>query len=117
MDKFSKILLKKVEKERSARLNRTSFLLGRNPYGLAKTYLTIVYADGKAAVWIRADPGFISYARPLPSVIGQRQKHSLVALKAFWKILLHTFPTSLFPVGGINSCASFAPTFESKVIL
>jgi len=97
MDKFSKILLKKVEKERSAGLKRTSFLLlGRKPYGLAKAYLTIVYADGKTAGWIRADPGFISDAGTLSAVIGERQKDTVIAFKAFWEILLHTFPTSLF---------------------
>jgi hypothetical protein len=86
-----------VEKERSADLKRTSFLLGRNPYGLAKAYLAIVYADGKTADWIRADPGFISDAGTLSAVIGERQKDTVIAFKAFWEILLHTFPTSLFP--------------------
>ena len=97
MDKFSKIILKKVEKERSANLKKNFFLLlGRKPYGLAKAYLAIIYADGKTADWIRADPGFIFDAGTLSAVIGERQKDTVVAFKAFGKILLHTFPTSLF---------------------
>jgi hypothetical protein len=71
------------------------FLLRRDADGLAKTYLAVVYTDGKATTRIRANPGFIHYARTLPPVIGERQEHSLIALKTFWKNFLHSYPSSL----------------------
>jgi hypothetical protein len=59
---------------------------------LAEADFSVIYPDGKSALGIRADPGFVPNAGAIPAVIGQRQKNACVTFLTLRKPSLHTSP-------------------------
>ena len=62
---------------------------------LAQGDLPVVDSDIISAIRIGADPGFITYLRPLTSIIGKRYEYALGAFETF-RIFFHFFSSQLF---------------------
>src|SRR5688572_22674211 len=93
------ILMKSVRVlSRSKMMARTKpprCLFGRDADSSSQADLAVVDANVEPAVGIAADPRLVGDRGPIPTVVGQGEQHSVTALPAIGKALLHPVPPPL----------------------
>src|SRR6266436_1557176 len=69
--------------------SRAGRSLRRGPDRAAQRDLAVVDPQVETAGRIAADPGLVGDGRSIPTIVGKRQQHAVLALSAFGEMRLH----------------------------